>query len=111
MARLPTMVIPAYRRSGSSRFGFRSSPAPTTAPTPMRQSLSMMARSITARSATQVSNIRIESRTMAPGPTRTPGDRMLCSTVPSTTQPWLTMLRLTRASGPIRAGGRSSLRV
>ena len=30
VALLPTMVMPAYRRSGSCRFGFRSSPLPIT---------------------------------------------------------------------------------
>ena len=58
-----------------------------------------------------LSNMTIESRTVAPAATRTPGERTLCSTVPSTTQPWLTMERSIRASAPMRAGGRSSLRV
>ena len=57
------------------------------------------------------SNITIESRTSAPAATRTPGDRTLCSTVPSITQPWLIIDRDTEAAGPMRAGGRSSLRV
>ena len=71
----------------------------------------MIARSTTAPAPIRVSNMTIESRTIAPRPTRTPGDRMLRSTVPSITQPWLTMLRVTFASAPMRAGARSSLLV
>src|SRR5688500_16658494 len=110
-ARFPTNVMPAYRRSGSSRLGGVSSPIPTTAPAPMTASLSTIARSSTAPSPMTASNITIESRTTAPAATRTPGERTLCSTVPSMTQPWLTMDRATFAVGPIRAGGRSSLLV
>ena len=51
------------------------------------------------------------SRTMAPGSTRTPGDRTECSTVPAMRQPWLMRLRWTLAVGPMRAGARSSERV
>ena len=92
-ARLPTSVIPAYRRSGSSRFGGRS-----VADTDLRAgadarllvddgAVQLRPRSMTA------SNMTIESRTTAPAATRTPGDSTLCSTVPSTTQPWLIIER------------------
>ena len=57
------------------------------------------------------SNMTIESRTVAPRATRTPGERTLCSTVPSITQPWLIIEREIEACGPMRAGGRSSLLV
>ena len=57
------------------------------------------------------SNITIESRTMAPTSTRTPGDRTELTTVPSTMQPWLMRLRWTWAVCPILAGARSSDRV
>src|SRR5579859_15694 len=111
VACLPTRVRPAYSRSGSVRFGRRSSPAPTTVPRPISQSLSTIARSRVAPWRTIVSNMTIESRTSAPASITTPGERTLCETLPWITQPWLIMLRSTRASGPMSAGARSSLLV
>ena len=82
-----------------------------TAFAPIVTSLSTIARSSTAPGPTSVSNMTIESRTVAPAATRTPGDRMLRSTVPWTTQPWLTIERDTVAEAATNAGARSSLRV
>ena len=63
---------------------------------------------MTARDPITESNMTIESRTTAPTPTRTPGERTLLTTVPSMTQPWLMRLRWTWAVGPSLAGARSS---
>ena len=71
----------------------------------------MIARSTTAPARMTVSNITIESRTTAPGSTRTPGDSTERSTVPQIWQPWLISERCTLAVGPTRAGARSSDRV
>ena len=111
-ARLPTMVMPVLRRSGSSTLGVsKSLPVPTMALGPTLTSLSRMARSTTAPARMCVSNMMTLSRTMAPGSTRTPGESTECSTVPEIWQPWLMRLRCTLAVLPMRAGARSSERV
>ena len=112
IARLPTMVMPVFRRVGSWRLGMpRSAPSPTCALGPTETSLSMIERSMIAPARMTVSKSTMLSRTTAPMSTRTPGERIECSTVPATWQPWLMRLLWMFAVGPMRAGARSSERV
>ena len=112
IARLPTTVMPVFRRPGSWRFGVsKSGPSPTIAPWPTTTSLSRIDRSTTAPERMTQSNITIESRTTAPTSTRTPGDSTELTTVPLIMQPCEIRLRWTWAVGPTLAGARSSDRV
>ena len=83
-ARLPTTVMPVLSRPAPAYLACRSRcPCPPSALGPTEHSLSRIARSTTAPARMTESNMTIESRTTAPGSTRTPGDSTERSTVPA----------------------------
>ena len=107
-----TIVIPVLRWPGVRRFATpRSVPSPTIAPGPTVTSLSRIARSMIAPGRITESNMTMESRTTAPTPTTTPGDRTELTTIPSTRQPCEIRLRWIWAVAPTLPGARSSERV
>src|SRR5664280_1359328 len=109
---LPTIVIPVLRWPGVRRFAIpRSVPSPTIAPGPTVTSLSRIARSMIAPGRIPASHMTMESRTTAPTPTTTPGERTELTTIPSTRQPCEIRLRWIWAVAPTLPGARSSERV